>query len=204
MINVVIPMKNPLSSKQRLSGVFDQNQRHDIALTLFINTLHFFEEYFNQHHVLVVTDSKHIAQLSREHGASVLFERQQGLNHAVKSAAMWSECFDFNSQLLIPADIAELDVEEISALLTSQQQLTINTNAVTICPSKDNGTNALLTTPPAIIEFGYGLNSADVHQQNANQQRVDCLRLHLEKLSIDVDFPEDLPALKILQFKRRA
>ncbi|PCI61393.1 MAG: 2-phospho-L-lactate guanylyltransferase [Gammaproteobacteria bacterium] len=204
MINIVIPMKNPLMSKQRLSSVFDQNQRHDIALTLFINSLVFFQQYFQQHHVLVVTDSKQIAQLSREHGASVLFELQQGLNHAVKSAAMWSECFDFSSQLLIPADIAELDVKEISAILTSQQYLNHQLQAVTICPSKDNGTNALLTTPPSIIEFGYGLDSADVHQQNANQQRVDCLRLHLEKLSIDVDFPEDLPALKIIQFKRRA
>ncbi len=197
MINIVIPMKDPSTSKQRLRSIFDQKQRHDLALSLFQQTLDFFNRHFTHYHLLVVTNSEQIAQLSKAQGASVLFEQEVGLNRAIEAAAQWSERFDFSSQLVIPADIAQLDVDEISQLLDSQTRFSQATTAsVIICPSKDKGTNALLTTPPAIIDFCYGVNSAQKHQQKAMTKQLSCLQLYLEKLSIDVDFPEDLTALK--------
>jgi 2-phospho-L-lactate guanylyltransferase len=196
MINIVIPMKEPLTSKQRLSSIFNRSERHDFALELFKNSLAFFSENFPEHHLLVVTNSTKIAALSKTYGAGVLVEINDGLpsdltnglTNAVSAATRWSEQHNFDAQLVIPADIAQLEVSEIQALLNCQPAQ----RGVVICPSTDNGTNALFTQPPGIIDFCYGRNSADKHQQNAETTGVLCQRLCLDKLSIDVDFPIDL------------
>ncbi len=191
MINIVIPMKDPLTSKQRLSSIFDQKERHDFALALFQRTLVFFQKNFTKHHVLVVTNSQKISLLSKRFGASVLLENKTGLSHAINVAAQWSVQQNFTSQLVIPADIAQLDANELKLLL--QQDIT--QPSVIICPSQDNGTNALLTSPPDIIEFCYGRNSAKAHQQQAYDKAVQCRQLLLDKLSVDIDFPVDLQSV---------
>lgn len=191
MINIVIPMKEPLTSKQRLSSIFDQNKRHDFALALFENSLGFFQQHFSDYHLLVVTNSPTIAKVSKRYGASVLIELEDGLSNAISAAAQWSTQHNFSAQLVIPADIAQLDRCEISQLL----QYSIVQPCVVVCPSQDNGTNALLTSPPDVIDFCYGRNSADSHQKNAIESKVATHRLHFEKLSIDIDFPVDLQAV---------
>jgi 2-phospho-L-lactate guanylyltransferase len=188
MINIVIPMKNPTLSKQRLSALLSEKMRHDFALELFKINVTFLNRNFPQFHILVVTNSEYIFELSNNLGVSALIEQKEGLSNAVSAAAIWSEKNDFTEQLVIPADIAQLDVDEVSTLLT----LKINEPSVIICPSQDNGTNALLTCPPNIIPFRYGKNSADKHAEVAHHAGIYCRKINLTKLAIDVDFPIDL------------
>lgn len=194
MINIVMPMKEPLTSKQRLSPVFNQKKRHDFALELFENSIRFFQKNFAEHHLLIVTNSQTIVQISKFHGVSVLLEQDVGLSNAVNEAAQWSKQHDFTGQLVIPADIAQLNINEISQLL----QHDTTQSSVVLCPSQDNGTNALLTCPPDVIEFCYGRNSADVHQQKAIAAKVQFTRLYFDKLAIDIDFPVDLESVMFI------
>lgn len=188
MINIVIPMKEPLTSKQRLSPVFNQKKRHDFALELFESSLRFFQKYFAEYHLLVVTNSQTIVRISKFHGVSVLLELDDGLSNAINEAAQWSKQHKFTGQLVIPADIAQLNINEINQLL----QHDITQPGVVLCPSQDNGTNALLTCPPDAIDFCYGRNSADAHQKKAAEANIQFTRLYFEKLAIDIDFPVDL------------
>lgn len=186
---VVIPMKNPAESKQRLSPALNDRQRSELAVSMLINTLAFFRREFPALTVLVVTPSAHIAALTRGHGHQVLLEsRSRGLNKAIEHATCWSLQHGFRRQLVIPADIAELSRQEIRCVLDSLP----HTNGVTLVPSKDGGTNALLSSPPDAIAFRFGHNSARAHELQAQKNGLLCQQLALEKLSNDIDQPQDL------------
>ena len=91
-------------------------------------------------------------------------------------------------QLVIPADIAELDRNEICNMLS---RITTG-NGVAIARAKDGGTNALLCAPANAIPFCFGNNSAHRHAQLTRLSDLTCEVVDLEKLSADIDVPEDL------------
>lgn len=192
--NIVIPMKDPRLSKTRLHPHLSGGQRQALALSMFKTTLSFFKRYFSQHHLLVVTGSEYIADIARNYGASVLIETKLGLRQAVESAARWSLNNDFQSQLLIPADIAELDHKEFERLLMTHRPVP----SVILCPAYDLGTNALLTTPPNVIPFLYGIDSSQAHQRAAHERGIACQVMNLPALALDIDTPSDLELLSLL------
>lgn len=188
-VNIVIPMKDPTLSKQRLAPVMNPRERKDLALFFFNQTLTFFRTHFNDYSILVVTSSERIERLARAQGAAVLKEgADQGLTEAVARAAEWSRARGFQSQLYIPADIARLDIAEVRALLRNEGA----NPAVVVCPAQDDGTNALLTTPPDVIPFRFGRRSSLKHQAEAQLKQIPCYSLHLPYLTFDVDTPADL------------
>mgnify|MGYP000433104431 CR=1 FL=1 len=188
-LNVVIPMKDPADAKQRLSDALSDDQRSQLALELFEDTLHFFSSYFPHLHVLVVTASPRIRDITDRFGHSVLLEpNAAGLNTAIQRATDWSLRYQYQQQLVIPADIAELDADEIQQLLASLTDYP----AVVLAEAKDQGTNALLCSPPDAIPFRFGQRSAQRHQQEAQKRAIHCRRLSLTQLSQDIDQPQDL------------
>lgn len=189
--NIVIPMKAPNVSKTRLIPCFSNAQRQKLALKMFESTLLFFSQHFPNYHVLVITSSAIILRIAEKYGATVLVERIPGLNQAATSGAVWSINHGFDSQLLIPADIARLDVEEMKILLSAERALP----SVLLAPAEDCGTNALLTTPPNVIEFSYGVNSSVAHEQAAIAQAISFKSLALPYFSLDVDTPSDVEQL---------
>lgn len=192
-INLVIPMKPPSESKQRLKGTLASAQRHQLAMTLYEQTLIFFKEHFAQLPILVVTSSDLVANFAQKYGAKVLLEEHSdGLNNALEKATLWSLEQGFKSQLIVPADIADLKVKEIEHLLSCNTGY----RSVVIAIAKDKGTNALLSSPPNVIPFCFGFESSKAHQLEALSRSLDCHLLHLPFLGQDVDLPHDLAYLK--------
>lgn len=188
-LNIVIPMKSPAKAKQRLMGVLTTSQRECLAENLFRQTLRFFANHYSHINRLVVTDSTAIADIARLYGAKVLLEsKSKGLNHAVRAATGWSKKHGFCSQLILPADVAELDVAEVEQLISASQ----NDYQVVVALAKDCGTNALLTSPPDVIDFHYGQQSSLAHIQQAHINGLSVEVLKLSKLSQDIDVPDDL------------
>jgi 2-phospho-L-lactate guanylyltransferase len=187
---VVIPMKAPQQAKTRLIPILRHSQRESLALRLFKNTLAFFRAEFPQISLLVVTPCAQIADLTRRAGYHVLLEDQQsGLNAALRLATSWTLCKGFERQLIIPADIACLNSAEIRQLLDQQP----TGPAVTLVPSGDGGTNALLCSPPDAIPFAFGKHSASRHLRAAENAGLPCQQLALIQLQQDIDQPQDLP-----------
>ncbi|MDG3087774.1 2-phospho-L-lactate guanylyltransferase [Vibrio hannami] len=188
-LNIVIPMKAPAYSKQRLMGVLNVAQRETLALSLYRETLRFFANHYPQVNRLVVTDSQQIADIAKRYGACTLLEKQsKGLNNAIDVATRWSMMSGYRHQMVIPADIAKLDTDEVSALFQAVEA----GNQVVIARAKDSGTNALITTPPNAIEFQYGAQSALAHAQQAHVNQLQVEVLELSALSQDIDVPDDL------------
>ncbi|WP_417528164.1 2-phospho-L-lactate guanylyltransferase [Marinomonas shanghaiensis] len=195
---VVIPMKSPKRSKQRLVGSLSDAARESLSLTLFENTLAFFQRHFPMLDVLVVSESLDVLAIAQTYEANTLFDDGgNGLNGALDFACDWVKKSGYDSQLIVPSDIAVLDPKEITTLMTA-----IHDAQVVIAVAKDGGTNALLTSPPDAIQFEYGCDSAAVHQANALNNRLACRSLHLSNLALDIDQSEDLQVAVIRQPER--
>lgn len=185
---VVIPMKSVSRSKQRLADCLSDNDRESLSIELFLNTLIFFHYYFPTTQVLVVSESEHILKLSRSYGAYGLFnDGEKGLNGALSHATNWVMNAGFNRQLIIPGDIALLDLSEINKIIEESRKVD-----VVIALAKDGGTNALLTSPPNAIDFSYGHESSSLHVQDAMRKGKSFNRLQLKNMSLDIDHKEDL------------
>ena len=187
--NIVIPVKDFGCAKERLSGVLSERRRLRLARRMCGRTLDFFASCFPERHVLVVTASQRVAAMARQFGATVLLEpTPAGLSVAAQRAADWSVAHGFDSQLLIPADIAKLDHGEISRLLEHPRSKA----SVIICPSGDAGTNALVTTPPDVIPFSFGECSSKAHRELAMRKGVACTVLNFRHLRFDLDTSDDV------------
>ena len=75
---------------------------------------------------------------------------------------------------------------------------------MTIVPDRHgSGTNALLLTPPDVIEPSFGPDSRARHEQLAAAAGVACDVVGVETLAIDVDTAEDLEVLRVALANRR-
>jgi 2-phospho-L-lactate guanylyltransferase len=89
--------------------------------------------------------------------------------------------------LVVPADLPTLSAGDVQALLAGHR------TGVTICPAAaDGGTNALLLSPPTVIPFLYGPDSAARHRSAAEAVGVPARVVDIPGFARDVDSPEDL------------
>jgi 2-phospho-L-lactate guanylyltransferase len=192
-------MKDPRSSKQRLSDVLAPKERECIAINLLHKTLHFLTRHFQQHTILIVTPSDFIAKIAADYKVDVLLEKSaKGLNAAIANATQYCIENEFSSQLVLPADIINLDLAEFTQLLNIPRTF----GSVTICPSDDGGTNALISTPPNAIDFHYGIKSSEKHWRCAQQQQLFCQLITLPKLALDLDTAKDLARVDTINLRQ--
>ncbi len=192
-INIVLPIKDPTNAKERLSSLLTSEQRRALALLLIEQTLAFFKDFTSIANILVVTDSDRVAGRAEEEGYSVLREETaEGETAAVEKATRWSVEHGFRSQVVIPGDMAELDAAEIRRLLTQDRP----DPSVILCPATgDDGTNAIMTTPPDVLRFRFGDRSFPDYVEKARDKGVPCFIVRLDSLVLDLDTPDDVRAL---------
>ncbi len=191
-INIVLPIKDPMKAKERLAALLTPDQRRALALMLIEQTFSFFKDFTSIAHILVVTDSERVAGRAEEEGFSVLREEaSEGETAAVEKATAWSGAQGFRSQVVIPGDMAGLDAAEIRDLLTRERP----DPSVILCPATgDDGTNAILTTPPDVLRFRFGDRSFPDYMAQAREKGVPCSVVRLDSLVLDLDTPDDVRA----------
>ena len=184
-----IPIKDPARAKERLAETLDAPARRALAVRLFRQTLDMLEARFAGIPVVIVTDSEAIAGEAEDRGHRAIKEmRAIGLSRAAEAAAAWGKGRSYRRQILLPADIAAPDPDEIATLLG--QDVT-----VAIARASDGGTNCLVTTPPDAIPFQFGPDSAARHAAAADAAGHSRALLDLPALARDVDRPDDLVLL---------
>ena len=151
--------------------------------------------------VFVVTSEPTADAIGRGYGATVLVDDTEtgqspatliGIAHAIEVGA--------GRVLLVPADCPALDPVELGELLDRETPA----RHVTIVPDRHgSGTNALLLTPPDVIEPSFGPDSRARHEQLAAAAGVACDVVGVETLAIDVDTAEDLEVLRVALANRR-
>ena len=132
--------------------------------------------------------------LARAHDALIVEdEAETGQSAAASLGVARAAEFGAERVLMVPGDCPALDDREVQALITRQ----IAGPAVTIVPDRHGtGTNALLLSPPDVIEPAFGEGSFVRHLAAAEASGARVTVEEVASLALDVDTPDDLDALR--------
>jgi 2-phospho-L-lactate guanylyltransferase len=141
--------------------------------------------------VVVVTSDLTAADQARRAGALVFEEQEQrGHSHSADAAARLAMSLGALTVLLAPIDVPLVTAAEIEDLAAMARP------GVIIVPSSDGtGTNALLRTPPDVIESRFGPGSFLAHLEQARARGVLAEIARPPGLMFDIDTPEDVAEL---------
>jgi len=141
--------------------------------------------------VIVVTAEPAAAAAARDAGAHVVHDPDESGQSAAAARGI-AAAVERGAErvLLVPGDCPALDPDEVARLLARPE------GAVIVPDRHGTGTNALLLTPPNAIAPAFGPGSRARHEAAADAAEVDRAALRLPALTLDVDTPEDLAALR--------
>lgn len=192
-LNIVVPIKDPARSKERLSCLLSPKKRKQLSIALFEGVLEVLARLPAGSRLLVVTESRFWWERLEARGISVLhLEQALGETAAVVRATEWSKRHQFGSQLVIPSDLGALHLSDFKTLLGAPRP----NPSLILCPATgDNGTNAVLSTPPDAVPYRFGRGSFDDFRKEAYRQKVPCRVLRLKSFFLDIDTEDDLRCL---------
>jgi 2-phospho-L-lactate guanylyltransferase len=186
----IIPVKPLRRGKSRLSSVLSLEARTALNHYLLSNTLEILASVSEIEYTLVVSRDPEALTIARDYGARTVQEQgSPQLNTALTRATMVAISHSVQSVLIVPADLPLLTADDIHEVVN----LGANPPVVVITPDRHRqGTNALLISPPGLIQYEYGPGSFQRHcsQAEKNGARLEvCERV---SVALDIDFPEDL------------
>ncbi|MEM6941239.1 MAG: 2-phospho-L-lactate guanylyltransferase [Pseudomonadota bacterium] len=179
---ITVPIKEAAAAKTRLAGDLTPAARVRLVDLLFRRTLDVVQPLTGAAvDLAVITGCPRAASVAEARGLRVIAEPPgAGLNGAVCEGARRAEAEGYDRLCVIPADLAAPDPADLLRLLASRA-------AVTVVPSTDLGTNALLIAPPGAITFHYGPQSAQKHLRAAEARGLTTCLMPLDSLSFDID-----------------
>ena len=191
MIFALLPVKSPHNAKQRLTGFLSAKQREKLARILYRQTLGALCQAEGIDRVVVVTSDSDVAEHARSSGALV-FEESEQVSHSVSADAACLRAIKLGATtvLLVPIDVPLVTPADFSRLAAAARP------GLIVVPSADGtGTNAMVRTPPDVIESRFGPGSCRAHLDQARLKNVPADILRLPGLMFDVDTPEDVADL---------
>lgn len=193
---LITPVKPFEAGKSRLAEVLSTQERTSLNQQLLINLLTVVQRSAVCSGMIVVSQSNAVLALADRYGAIPLLEHihdglLDGLNPALQQARMAAIARGAEAILVLPADLPWIEPKDLLCLYKAGKQHL----GVTIVPSRDNGTNALLLHPPMAIDFAFGLNSFEHHQELARAAGLRCRVEQMPNLAVDIDKPQDLALL---------
>jgi 2-phospho-L-lactate/phosphoenolpyruvate guanylyltransferase len=191
MIFALLPVKAPKDAKQRLSSFLTPAKREALARAMYEEVLGTLCTVAGLDRIVVVTSDELAARSARAHEVEVFEEREQyGHSRSADDAALRAMELGATSVVLLPIDVPLVTKAEIENLIAEAGP------GVIIVPSADGtGTNALVRTPPNVIQSCFGPGSFRRHVDQARTLGVPIKVMHPPGLLFDIDTPEDVSEL---------
>ncbi len=189
----IVPVKPLDEGKSRLAGILTASHRKALVRSMLENTLEALAAAEVVHRSLVVSRDPAGLELALRRGSEALQEDcLPELNASLEFASRFAAERGASMTLALPADLPLVTARDIQALVKCARV----EPCVVIAPDRHTeGTNALLTRPPGVIQYRFGTGSFNVHCQEATQTGI---RLHVCErpgFELDIDLPEDLEYL---------
>jgi 2-phospho-L-lactate guanylyltransferase len=193
----IVPVKPLRRGKSRLAGTLNEDERTELNRALLQHTLETLSELKEVDGVLVVSRDPNALTIARNHGARTVQEDgQPELNTALKRATIVAQVYATRGVLVLPADLPLVTREDIQALIRRATEPPV----VVIAPDRHKkGTNALLISPPGLIEYDFGENSFERHCELIKKAGARLEIVDLPTLGLDLDVPEDFEIIKGLE-----
>src|SRR5262245_25078188 len=193
----IVPVKPLRRGKSRLAGTLTEDQRTELNRALLQHTLETLSEIKEINGVLVVSRDQNALTVARGLGARTVQENgQPQLNTALKRATVVAQVYATRGVLVLPADLPLISKDDVLELLRRVGEAPV----VVIAPDRHGkGTNALLISPPGLIEYDFGENSFQRHCDLAKAAGARLEIVDLPSLGLDLDVPEDFELIKSLE-----
>jgi len=193
-ICVVVPVKDTVQAKQRLAALLPAERRQELALAMFEDVIAAISSVRELAGIVVVTVDPAVAAIAARHSARVMSEGAcEGHTSAVMAAArhLAAEGCDL---LTLPGDIPLVEPSDVRHLVrVHSTRADRGTGAFTIVPARDElGSNAVLCSPAGAVPLRFGDNSFFPHLDAAKAQGIQPEVVHLPRIALDIDTPEDL------------
>lgn len=189
----IVPVKPFVRAKSRLAGVLPAPEREALAESMFrhlLDALGNLTRTAKIAGVMVISrDSKALA-IARDYGVSTVQESgAPELNAALLRASEVVRYRGTDGVLVLPADLPLVTAEDVEQIVNTGRY---NATVVIVPDRLEDGTNAMLVIPPGFIPYSYGVGSFKRHKELAERAGATVKVLHLERLALDLDTPEDL------------
>lgn len=202
-VSALIPVKGFAQAKQRLSPSHGALERAVLAEAMLRDVLGQMTLARGLEATFVVTADAKVSEIASSMAAQVIQEEQErGETDAVVFALAKLQQRRIRAVLIMPADIPAVRSSDIEIVLQQMAGHNAPSPFVLLIPSHDRmGTNALLLTPPDVIQLRFGYDSFSYHLSAAVAQDLPVRILQNERIGLDIDQPEDLK--RFLEFFTR-
>jgi 2-phospho-L-lactate guanylyltransferase len=187
-VHALVAVKGFERGKYRLAGVLTEAERHLLIQIMLDDVLDALRATPGIASINVLSSDVTVLPNDVER----IVDPGTGLNAAIAHAARVLSNDGAHSMLYLPADLPLITVDDINALLVAAK----DHDAVIAPDARHSGTNALLLTPPQLIEPQFGEQSFTAHVQAIRCSGSKALQI-VERpgLAHDIDMPADLHAL---------
>lgn len=195
----IIPVKPLREGKSRLSAILSPADRARLTRHLLRHTLHLLRTAGTVKTTLVVSRDTRVLKIAGEYDAVRYAEGDRhDLNGALTRAAHIAASRGAESLLILPADLPFLAASDIERLIAPTRPSgdgpgpTVVPRSLAIATDRaQDGTNALLLTPPLGFAFQYGAGSYARHVAEAQRLGLRLHRIDAPGLRFDLDTEED-------------
>jgi 2-phospho-L-lactate guanylyltransferase len=195
MIFALLPVKAFRNAKQRLSGILTGAEREALARALYEQMLETLLSAAGIDRICVITSDELVADRARRAGVTIFEESEQrSHSHSADDAARRAMELGARTVMMLPIDVPLVTPGEIEQLAVIADQGA--RRGVLIVPDAGGtGTNALVCTPPGVIESRFGPGSLRAHLDQARLRGLPAEVLRPRGLVFDLDTPEDAAEL---------
>jgi len=178
------------AAKQRLADVLGGGARNALAQAMFSDVLTTLLRVPELDEIVLVTADRTAESAATGKRVTVLHDSAQsgqsaaaliGIRHALASG--------YERVLLVPGDTPLLQPREVAALVDEARGVVI------VADRHGTGTNALVLSPPDLIEPSFGPDSFARHMGAAQAAQAPFRAEEVPSLALDVDTPADLAEL---------
>ena len=191
-VHAVVPIKDTNDAKRRLAGVLGAPRRRELALAMFEDVLATLSRVRELAGIVVITADPAATAIARRYGARV---SRQGA-HDGHSGAVAAAARRLASQgmLTVPGDIPLVEADDIRKLVAVHRDAScLGARAFIITPARDErGSNAVLCSPATAVPLRFGADSFWPHLAAARHCGIEPTVLHLPRIALDIDTPDDL------------
>jgi 2-phospho-L-lactate/phosphoenolpyruvate guanylyltransferase len=185
----IVPVKPFLRAKSRLASVLTPQERAGLSREFLGHALDVLAKVPGITQTLVI--SRDPAALALAHSRQARTVTESGapdLNSALQRATQVVVASRAQGVLILPTDLPFLTPEDVSQLIAGGGE----GPQVAIAPDRrDDGTNALFTAPPGLLNYAFGEHSFGKHLELAQAAGAHVRVCRLAGIALDVDGPED-------------
>lgn len=191
----IVPVKRLATAKQRLADRLPTRSRVALVQAMLTDVLIALRRSTLVDLVIVVTGEETAEQIALNYGAEVLDDEvDAGHSAAAERGIALAMTRGAKRVLLVPGDTPALDPKEVDGLLASAPE---GEREVTLVPDRHgDGTNALVLTPPDVIEPTFGPGSRARHTAAAQTAGAAVFVAEPVSLTLDIDTADDLAELE--------